>query len=460
MILAYFIVIVCSAAAWWLVKKYLDSTENGKEITRIEYISGLLIIAIVIPFVMYGMRSSFIYQKTTFNEWWNWWEIATDKKVVQCERDGSCVHDYSCDPYVVMVQHCTTDSKGNQSCHNDPETRYHSCPYSDEEWSFYVTTTLGKFAIGEDRFPNNPERHIWRVGEPIPTYVLSDAGQGVPVFWQSAKDRIDSGKPGPVTKRMQYVNYILASDRTILKQYADIEKYKAAGLLPSLSSSVISIPDDQESYLAEKVYFVGINPPNKQDWFDTLNRLNAGFGSELQGDVHLVIANSKAIENIDKYFFALKAYWQSPQVFGKDALSKNAVLILVTVNGDKVDRARVSTGMPVWNEPMVTALQSRLAGSLFDPKAVLGTVNGGAKVKHGTWVVESVLWGLDDKSTQFKRVCMGCVNEDGVWFSYLLKEVTLDNGDIVSIAIFAFFISMLVWVSFALIGDKYTYPWR
>lgn len=326
---------------------------------------------------MYGMRSHFIYNKTTFNEWWNGWEISADKQVVECERDGSCTHDYSCDPYVVMVQYCTTDEKGRQSCRNDPETRYHRCPYSTEEWSFYIDTTLGRFTVSEDRFPDNPEQHLWREDQSISAYVLSDAGQGVPAFWQSAKDRIDSGKPGPVTKRSQYVNYILAAQNTILRRYAaDIEEFKKAGLLPNLANTVISIPDNQESYLAEKVYFVGVNPPNRQDWFDTLNRLNAGFGSELQGDVHLVIANSKAIENIDKYFFALKAYWQSPEKFGKDALSKNAVLILVTINGDKIDRARVSTGMPVGNETMITSLQSRLVGSLFDPKVILGTVNG------------------------------------------------------------------------------------
>lgn len=458
MIIAYILVILCSALSGWLVKLYLDAQPEEQKITWTEYIFGLVIIALFTPLVMYGMRNYFIQQKTTFNEWWNGWEVSATRQTITCERDGPCQHTYSCDPYIVWVEDCDTDEDGNESCTTTPETRYHDCPYVTEEWSFYIETTLGRFTVAENRFPNSPDQHIWRSDNQIPADVLSSAGQGIPAFWQEVKDRVASGKPGPVTKRMQYTNYILASEHTILKQYAkDIDALKSAGLLPNLSVSTLPIPDCQESYLANKVYFVGLSPQNQQEWFDSIGRLNAEFGKELQGDVHLVIANSKAIENIDRYFFALKAYWQNPEAFGKNMLSKNAVLILVTIDGDKVNQVRAATGMPVGNEAMVTALRSRLVGSSFDPKVIIGTVTTRS---HGTGVIESVLWGLDDESTRFQRVCMDCVEEGGVGFSYLKKEIALDNGDIAIIAIIAFVASMLVWVAFAFIGEQYTYPWR
>ena len=422
----------------------------------------MVIIVLAVPLLMYGMRSLFIQQKITYNEWWNGWETSAVKENVTCVRDGPCRHEYSCDPYIVIVQHCSSDANGHSNCYSTPETRYHDCPYVTEEQSFYIDTTLGRFTVAEHRFPDSPDQHPWRSGKQIPADVLSSAGQGIPAFWQNAKDRIASSNPGPVTKRMEYKNYILASEHTILKQYAsDIEDYRKAGLLPDLAHTVIPIPDSKESYLANKVYFVGMNPQNRQEWFDTLGRLNAGFGSELQGDVHLVIADSKAIENIDRYFFALKADWQNSQTLGKDALSKNSVLIVITIDGDKVDRVRAGTGMPVGNESTVTALKSRLVGSSFDPKVIVGTVTGThAIAKHGTGIIESVLWGLDDKTTRFQRVCMDCgVGDNGVGFSYLLKEVTLSNGVIAIIALIAFVVSLLVWAVFAAVSEYYS-PWR
>jgi hypothetical protein len=463
MITTYIVVVVCGALAGWLAKITFDAISSELHISQKEYVWGVVLIIFVTAGVIYGTSHYLIEDKITYKEWWNGWELRAVQVTTTCTRDGACRNTYACDPYIVMVQSCTSDGDGMTSCTSVPQTRYHYCPYTTKEWSFYIDTTLGRFTIDEHRFPTHPEEYRWRdTDRSFPGSV----GRGVPDFWQEAKDRIESGNPGPVTKRMEYINFILPSDHTILKQYAsDIEAYKSAGLLPQITHTVVPIADVRESYIAHKVYFVKVQPQQRQQWYDAIGKLNAGFGNELHGDVHLVIASSSAIENIDGYLFALKAYWQHADAFGKDALSKNAVLIVVTVQDGVIDRVRATTGMPLGNEDMTTALESHLVGLPLDPNMVIGSTTGTIKgstviSEHGTGVIESVLWGLKDSSTRFERVCMECVEEGGVGFGYLKNEIRLTAKELIITALVAFGASLSIWVIFAFVGDRHPYPWR
>src|SRR5439155_22131201 len=96
-----------------------------------------------------------------------------------------------------------------------------------QEDSYYVETTLGTYTIAEHIFPANPQN--WRSSHSVP----DDVPRGVPALWAAAKQRLDSGDPGPVTAQRDYQNYILASQATILHKYsASIDRYKQEKLLP------------------------------------------------------------------------------------------------------------------------------------------------------------------------------------------------------------------------------------
>jgi hypothetical protein len=178
-----------------------------------------------------------------------------------------------------------------------------------------VQTTLGEYEIASHRFPDNPQANRWRQSKSIPEGTISNAGVGAPSFWLKVKERIDAKTPGPVTKKFSYENYVLASDHTILKEFSkEVERYTKAGLFPDIQGKVYNF------YWSEKVYEVG-SLPNKGIWIDKLEKLNAAFGSELQGDVHLVIVN-KSIDNPDEYANALHAYWQNKEKFGVNTLPK------------------------------------------------------------------------------------------------------------------------------------------
>ncbi|MBI3572448.1 hypothetical protein HY091_02885 [Candidatus Kaiserbacteria bacterium] len=466
------VVLACAAAlaAGLGVKHLLAHIKSEHEITWIEYgIGATAIIVLLAPLVAFVGWHISKAEVLNYHEYWNGWELVAYRDDITCTEDGLCTHTYDCDPYEVYVSEtCTdTDSEGNTSSHECGhwETRYRQCPYVDMETNYIVQTTLGDYTIAAHRFPDNPNRHRWRAYESIPHSVIEAAGTGIPQFWQQAKDRIDSGAPGPVTARRDYDNYILASDHTILKQYSsDIARYRKDNLLPPVSSSV------HDFYLADKVHFVGYEPETGVDWQTTLARLNAALGMELQGDVEIVIVRNASVDaDPDSYALALKAYWQDKGTFGKDTLSKNGIGIVVgTTDGSTVSWARAFTGMPLGNEQMVVALESGLKGVPLTPATLIGsitttytTVNDTraqqsrviVRSRH-TGAIASVLWGDSDPSMRFLRISMGGddKNGHGSGFLYLNSEIVPTESQQRWIAFIIFFLSCGVWWVAAMVG--------
>lgn len=462
--------VIVAGIAGIVVKFILDKVATDKNITWKEYGIGMAIISLILaPLVTIIGWNIAKSNNLTFYEYWNGWEKEAQWVKITCTRDGPCRYAYECDPYIVMVTYlCNCDSKGACQTCTRPETRYHSCPYCKEEWTFIVDTTLGSFTIAEHRLPENPQANQWRVSPwGIPKWVIDRAGAGVPSFWAAAKARINAGVPGPVTKRMQYENYILASEQTILKQYSSlVDEYQSLQLLPSVQSGIYDF------YYADKVYFVGHAPKDAQEWQTALMYLNAALGTELQGDLHLVIVQNETISrNPDSYILALKAYWQNKAVFGTNAISKNSVIVVIgTKDGERIEWARAITGMPLGNEQMLVALRSQLKGILLTPATVLGSVKGEFYYKeaddgvkklkvrgfHGNGVIERILWGLDDPRTKFARVSMKALDPEDVGggFRYLESEIQPTDGQKGWIVFSTFVVSLGVWLAVALIGER------
>ena len=266
-----------------------------------------------------------------------------------------------------------------------------------------------------------------------------------------------------MTTRAAYDNFVLASERTILKQYSgSIEKFLKAGLLPPVVHGV------QAYYYADRVSFVGFKPKNGAVWHNALSYLNGALGSELEGDLHIVIVQNPMISgNPDEYVFALKAYWQDSSVFQKDAISKNSIVVVMgTTDGTTVSWARAFTGMPLGNELMLTTIQSKLKGVVLGPVTIIGTVHRETKpavrTAYGNGILERIIWGIDDKATRFGRVSMTGKNPNdiGSGFLYLAHDVVIPTGSKVTIVLVTFFICMGVWVAAALYGYPARERWR
>lgn len=435
--------------AWKLI---LDFQQAEGNITWAELAIGGLVVGLLFSAVGVNIGWKIAVNNTTrYNEYWNGWELQTLRQDFACTEDGPCIHEYSCDPYLVPYEVCSTDSEGHESCNTYYRVEYHDCPYATVESTYVVKTTLGDYTIDNHVFTLSPAE--WRTGNHIPASVQ----RGPSLFWLGAKDRIDSGYPGPVTKRNSYDNYILASDTTIFKQYSSqIDAYKAAGVLPDLRRDV------RNFYQADKVYFVGFTPTNAPTWQKAHSYLNAAFGTELQGDLHLVIVQSDLVSvNPDAYIIALKAYWQGPD-YGKDAISKNSVIVVLgTKDGSTIAWSRAATGMPIGNEAMLTAIRNHMAGMQLTPEAVLGAVNGQfyQKVKSDgttklavegigdTGALRRIFWGLDDLATKFARVSMSAndTSDNGNGFAYLKDQIRPSFGQQLTIVLVFLFLSVILW---------------
>lgn len=350
-------------------------------------------------------------QASTFNEYWNGYETAAMKSVRECDYNGSCHHTYSCDPYTVPVT--STDSKGKVTV--TYETRWNSCPVSTQETSYYIHSTIDKknpFVVASNLM-TGPE---YRAHERM----IPGGRQGDPALWTEAKERIDSGKPGPVTVVKDYQNYILASQGDLFDNYSDrIEDLKEDNLLPAPSSGVHSL------YQANKAYKVGnANVPLFGDYITDVSYLNGAIGNELYGDLHVVFAPEDIEGGKDDYANAVLAYWQAEEL-KRNAISKNSIIVVIgaSKDGQKVSWAKAMTGMPIGNEGLLVQIASDLKDKPLD-KNLLGRPSfdiTSKSIRHSEGVLENMLWGVN----KFDRVSMTANDDDdkGAGFSYLRDQL-------------------------------------
>jgi hypothetical protein len=337
------------------------------------------------------------------------------------------------------------------------------------EHTYVVSTTLGDYTISDHRLPENPNANRWTDTYDyegwIPDWVIQQAGTGIPPLWQAAKDRLDNNNPGPATKTNNYNNYILAADYSLLQASSpNIERFSNLGIMPTIARPSNSVYD---FYRANKVYFVNWNPTDANAWYEASMRFNGAFGGDLQGDLHLVIINSRdAANEPDAYTNALKSWWQNPEVWGDDTFAKNGYLVIVgTSDGLTVDWARATTGMPEGNYESQIWIRDHMKGTALTPVAILGNISGEVYVRDdgktkvrtlhsGTpGFLESVLFGLDEEITKFIRVSMSADDPEdvGTGFLYLDSRIEPKDGQKHLIVAITFVIGLMVWFALAVV---------
>jgi len=460
-----FIVILASIAATALAgilaKFGLERWHSQARISWREFGIGMAIAPVVAGLISWGGWAVSKQNQMTFTEYRNGWEIQAVKTPITCEKDGSCKWEYHCEPYQCNPHDCNCtctshDKDGNctsTSCQTCYDTCYHDCPYVKTEYDFTVSTTLGSIPIADHVFPLNPESYRWTKTSDyesrIPAGIISQAGTGEPPPWVAAKTRCEAAMPGPVTIRGDYVNYVLASEHTLMKEHSsDIADYQGRKLLPELPRAVHSY------YRADKVQFVGWQPSNPRAWQEALEYLNGNFGLTLQGDLFMVVVRDAFVaSNPERYGLALKAFWQDKAVYNHDALAKNATVILVgTADGQTVSWSRTFTGMPLGNERFIVTMRDALKGLPLTSDALIGPARSRRDAKGVQYPpegpqsqIQRILWGLDDAATKFKRVSMSGKDGQG-GFLYLKNEIQPSSGQVWAIFLIAFLLSSGAWV--------------
>lgn len=431
------------AGTGWVDQWYVGHVE--KRITWTEFLIGAAICSIiVVPFTAFVGNKIALASNLTYHEFWNGYEVSADRSDTECHKNGSCHFVYDCDPHPVVKTRTVPDADGKGS-HTETyvETEYDSCPEATVEWEFQVRTTLGTFFV-ERTFPTDAQQYRGSHG------LRDSVRRGVPPFWQAAADRIARGDPGPVTVKKDYDNYILASQSTILHKFsADLDQYRS--ILPAPANT----RDVRDLYYTDKAYFVNMPAgPDLRAWSDAVMRFNAAFGSDLQGDLHLILVGADTVAP-DQFTGALNAYWTS-KTFDRDAISKNSLVVVVGTDGTTAKWVRAFTGMPRGNEQLLADIQRELSGKPLDPATLIGVPVGkiGADGKfetvvHSSGLLETQTWGPDE----FARVCMTCAQEGGGGFTYLSGDIEISDGQRAAILAAAFVLSLIVWTVFVLIGN-------
>ena len=257
-----------------------------------------------------------------------------------------------------------------------------------------------------------------------------------------------------VTGVFKYPNFILASESDLYEEYSDnIAEYQKDGLLPKHTAKLGNDVLYDYDMKATKLQAVGgLKVNNIPQWNDRLMRLNSALGSDLQGDMHVVLMPANKVSNPDDYIAALKSYWMS---LGKWSISKNGIILAIGVapDGKTVGWSRAATGMPEGNGGMEEALKSRPKGVLFSPDVLFGNVstnvyNNGKKLKvrydHNSagLVGKTILVDFP-----YKRPCMRCedVGDEGTGYVELKDLVPIKTGAKIFMFFTVLFLSLVIW---------------
>lgn len=218
----------------------------------------------------------------------------------------------------------------------------------------------------------------------------------------------------------------------------------------------------QDPYYLDRVYFEGTNVGNASDWQWAINKFDAALGGMTQGDLYVVVVDANKVSRSDReaYLEAVSAYWESPR-FGKDALSKNAViLVLGTKDGKTVDWANGMTGMPSGNEAMLQDFSTQIPGTALTPAAVFGDLNiefpPTKDAKTGQYnlelkpetnpgILEKIMLTGPDR---FERAQMSS-------YLYLKGELKPTTGQTIWILVVYFVLALIGWTVLAL----FIAPW-
>lgn len=484
MLVTVLVAIVAVALVGLAVKLLVPRLNDRGEVSWPEYAAVMVaVVAIVAPSVSLIGEKLSVANIVRYEQFVNGVETQAVDQVRTC-TDGrrgfngppdntNCEYSYASDWYTWTSESCTTNSDGEISCTTlaHHETVY--SPYLKREHIYSVEASMGgggapkpyRYGVYADSNPEPFDQSTPSLPDSVP--------RGVPADWLEAKQRIEIGDPRPVTMLANYDNYILASKDETLIDYSDqIPEYIEAGLLPDPSHNHMSEPMHGPTKMrADKVAFVDVATDNIAAWQDSVMRFNAALGMELQGDLHVVVVSDKSVsfDQATSYIGALKSYWQS-DAYGKRALAKNGVILVLGTDGQSITWAEATTGMPFGNQNMSQWVRDWLPGTALEPEAIFGrpvtVITPGIDKKQFTsehfsvahnqplGVFENIIF----EQAPFKRASMSCDDEDCVGFKSWLSKIEPSLTQKTMIVMTISLIALIMWltVAFTTFVDRLT----
>jgi hypothetical protein len=427
---------VVAAGFVWLAYK---ATHRTSQLAVV--VVGLALVIVGLGFATYPVAHNIAkasavggYQQTL-----NGSIVAADVSVASCRKvkedagGSNCKRTIRCDSYTDQETYTETDSKGKTVVKTRLVTKYYDCPVMSEEYTYTLTAVAYhsfSFVVADSIFGPGSRSLVDSTISLLTTapdqlyraqQVAASTPNAPPEQWLRAKAALEQGDSEPATVPDTYDNFILGSEQEDANDYSgDILELRNAGLLPDHTANLADPIHDL--YRADKVSFVGVDPGNQAVWQDAVMRFNAAFGTLKQGDLHMVVLRASALPAgiaPEDYLRALKAHWQAD--LGKNAFPKNAVALVVAVDDQAktIKWARATTGMPIGNNTLSVALQSRLLDAPFDPETLFGQTRAQVNQQGGDYQVSYTVGqgtiprvAITEEHSAFKRACMSCDDDD------------------------------------------------
>lgn len=474
-LIAVFLALLIGLALKFVLDILQPSSDTGDIhcITWVEFAVVAAVMALLVaPVTAYAGKKLSVANIVTYEQFLNGVETEAVDTVVKCRAgyaginaaagESNCSHSYDTGvsyPYTIdePQDYPCTDGQGKPSTCSRmvPVTHWAQiyAPYATREHRYVIKSSFGfmenkPYQFAGAYLDSNPTPYGDRT-------IPSSVPKGAPKDWLDAKAHLDAGNPRPVTALGKYDNYILTGeDETLLTYSADISRYKKAKLLPDHTVGIRKNPiGGASASQAQKLSFVGVKVAKEKVWQEALMRFNAALGLKLQGDMHVVVVDAARVPRSSavSYRNALKAYWQGP-TFGKRALAKNAIIVVIGVSGNSsIEWAESTTGMPNGNELMAQYIRSSLPESEFSPHGLFGEPRTTLKGKKAAVSLSSprgILEKIVFEDAPFARASMSCEdeNETCVGFADMLDTIEPTTGQKVVIVLVSSTIALLLWL--------------
>ena len=311
-----------------------------------------------------------------YQEYQNGFELEAKSYSTKCEVDGDCKHTYKCDRSTSVHMQYT----GNGNYISMPRTKHRSCPYTTQETTFTVETTMGERVYAS----NVPLGEPYRSNTVIPEEFTLKA----PEEWIEAQRRLEQGEPRGITGYKE-TSTPPEVDERLQEEYADdVSSLLADNLLPDMPKGF------QGAYYAEKAHVIEYEP--EHNFLRDIEHVNGALGMEgYDVDVHAVFIDESTGVDPDTYTNSLIAYWQS-DTFETNKLADNALVIAIGVDSDAdtVVWARAAGNAIKENNAIKDAIQEELVEKPMDGN-LFGKPSYNLEkevVEPSEGIVENILW--------------------------------------------------------------------
>jgi len=210
--------------------------------------------------------------------------------------------------------------------------------------------------------------------------------------WTRIEKALSSGVVLPATVYNNYLNFIHANDLDLMRLNGNnIPKYKSANLLPE-----INLINGLDYNVVQFVGGIQLSQPEITRWQKIAHDWAGQAGPGIETSLILVFAPETEVADKYEWVNTSKAHLMKEEIFGKDILPKNLVLIMCTVDVSlsTITGCEMQTGMFEGNNDTIDEVRN-IGPFPFTPEAVFGIFTTSYRMNGSEYFTENGEYAID-----------------------------------------------------------------